>query len=179
MYGLVNKAIQGLVTQEHGFDTWEEVLECAGLDIAGFVGMEAYEDDITYRLVDAASKVLSTPADEILEAFGVYWTKYIADQGYGDLLNISGDNLAEFLGNLDALHTRVAATFPNLSPPHFETRPYDGGLILEYHSQREGLAPMVVGLIHGMAARFGQRVRVSHEGLRKDAGHDSFRIEFL
>lgn len=55
MYGLVNKAIEDMVCKGFGEDVWETIKQKAGIDIEGFISMEAYPDDVTHRLVRAAS----------------------------------------------------------------------------------------------------------------------------
>ena len=48
---------------------------------------------------------------------------------------------------------------------------------LHYHSERPGLAPMVVGMIKGLAARFDVPVLVEQVESRTDgADHDVFRV---
>ena len=171
MYGLVNKAIEGLVRSNHGDDTWNQIVETAGLELSGFVSLESYDDAITYQLVEAASKVLGASAEAILEGFGEYWIIYTAEEGYGQLLERSGDTIEEFLENLDQLHTRVGLTMPHLRPPtiHSDVQA-DGSVRLEYYSEREGLAPMVVGLMRGLARRYGKTAEVEHVERRADNG---------
>ena len=56
MYGLVNRAIQQMVTSHHGEDTWQRIKERADLhDLDFFSTYQAYPDDVTHRLVAAAS----------------------------------------------------------------------------------------------------------------------------
>lgn len=176
MYGLVNKAIEGLVRQQFGDDAWARIKERAGWTGAHFVSMEAYDDSVTYKLVGAASEELKLPPAQILEAFGDYWTTYTIEVGYGDTLGLMGDTLEEFLDNLDALHARVGMTMPGLVPPSFsreEIGPDEW--ILHYSSEREGLAPMVTGLLKGLARRFDETVEL--ETLETDSRTSaSFRI---
>ena len=56
MYGLVNKAIEGLVRQQFGDDAWARIKERAGWTGAQFVSMDTYDDELTYKLVGAASE---------------------------------------------------------------------------------------------------------------------------
>ena len=56
MYGLVNKAVEGLVRERFGEETGEEVKRKAGVDADVFVGMEQCPDDATSKLVAAASR---------------------------------------------------------------------------------------------------------------------------
>ena len=97
MYGLVNKAIEGLVTDNYGKDTWIKVREGAGVGEDEFISNEGYPDKMTYDLVEAACNVLQLPADAILKSFGEYWVLTTASKGYGDLMDAAGDNMADFL----------------------------------------------------------------------------------
>ena len=161
MYGLVNIAIEQLITQRFGPDAWQGVAEKAGVSAHGFVSMEAYDDAITYRLVAAASSELDLTQEQILDAFGEYWILYTAEEGYGELLDLSGSTFEEFLRNLDMMHTRVALSYPELKPPSFRCETgVDGTLELHYTSHRSGLAPMVLGLLRGLARRFGVQISV-------------------
>jgi hypothetical protein len=106
--------------------------------------------------------------------------KYTAEEGYGELMDMSGDNLPEFLQNLDALHARLGITFPKLQPPSFECiETNEDSLTLEYHTHREGLAPMVVGLVKGLGSRFDTEVEVTQTQSKDDgAAHDEFLIHY-
>ena len=162
MYGLVNKAIEDLVTKDHGDDTWDTITQKAGIEEGGFISMEPYDDQLTYRLVGAASEVLEVPVDALLEGFGEFWTTFTAEEGYGDLLDMSGGSFLEFLANLDDLHVRVGLSFPDLKPPSFTLETIDPSLHkLHYRSGRAGLAPMVIGLIRGLAKRFDVNVETT------------------
>ena len=88
MYGLVNKAVHDMVVQQFGEETWEAIRTRAGVTVESFVSMEPYPDDITDRLVGAASETLGIDPHAILRAFGEYWTRYTAQEGYGELLKI-------------------------------------------------------------------------------------------
>ena len=178
MYGLINKAIKSMVTSKFGEPTWQEILEAAGQSNANYISMDLYEDKTTYDLVEAASKVLQIEASKLLEGFGEYWMQFTAEEGFGDLLDFSGATFEEFLGNLDNMHTRVAMIFPDLDPPSFERKEQDDGSYeLHYHTLRGGLAPMVVGMVKGLAARFGIDVTIEQTAAKADGvDHDVFLI---
>jgi hypothetical protein len=174
MYGLVNKAVVDLVVSKFGQDTWNAIKQKAEVDIDVFVSMDGYPDDVTYRLVGAASEILKIPPEKVLEAFGEYWVLYTAKEGYGPMLDASGKTLREFLENLDALHARVALSMPALKPPRFRLVPVDDAtMLLEYHSMRQGLAPMVIGLLNGLSIRFNTPIEVSHTSRE---AHEEFTI---
>ena len=161
MYGLINRAIEQMVTTDHGESGWRRICTRAQADADGFIAMQPYPDDLTYRLVGAASEELQRPAAEVLEAFGEHWILYTAEEGYAELLRAAGSNLRQFLGNLNDLHGRVETIFPEMHLPVFRVEDLAPDRYhLYYGSQREGLAPMVIGLVKGLARRFGQRVEV-------------------
>jgi hypothetical protein len=181
MYGLVNKAIADMVKTKFGEETWQEIRQKASVEDETFLSMEGYPDDVTHRLVKAGSQVLGLSGAQIMEAFGEFWVNYTATEGYGELMDMSGDDLPEFLQNLDNLHARVGVTFPNLKPPSFDS--YEGEneneLTLEYHSEREGLTPMVFGLVKGLGTRFDTEVDISQTQSREEgADHDEFLIKY-
>lgn len=180
MYGLVNKAIEDMVCNRFGEETWETIKQKAEVDEDAFISMEAYPDDLTHRLVRAASEVLLMSPQEILQAFGEYWVLYTAKEGYGEVMDMAGDNLPEFLQNLDNLHARVGISFPQLKPPSFNcTHIQEDSLHLHYHSTRQGLAPMVIGLIEGLGKRFNTEVEITQESSRdQGADGDEFSIKF-
>jgi hypothetical protein len=177
MYGLVNKAVVDLVTTKFGAEAWTKIKQKADVDMDVFVSMDAYDDAITYRLVSAASEVLGLEPAQVLEAFGEWWVLYTAAEGYGAMLDAAGSTLHEFVANLDALHARVALTMPQLRPPRFRVVSAVGDVMtLEYYSTREGLAPMVLGLLKGLAIRFKTKVDIAHA---RREGHDEFTIRTL
>ncbi|MUG99894.1 heme NO-binding protein [Scytonema sp. UIC 10036] len=180
MYGLVNKAIQNMVCSRFGEDIWETIKHKAEVNIDAFISMESYPDDVTHRLVYAASLVLEISPQEILQAFGEYWVLYTATEGYGQMLEMAGSDLSEFLHNLDNLHARVGLSFPNLKPPSFECTEMDEDIMqLNYQSTREGLSPMVLGLVKGLGTRFNTEVEIVQTQNRDEGfDHDEFSIRY-
>jgi hypothetical protein len=177
MYGLVNKAIKDLVEQKFGTATWRRIAAAAGFRNDEFLSMEPYDDDLTYRLVQAGCEELKLQPKDLLDAFGEFWIRYTAAEGYGELLELFGRSFEEFVGNLDAMHSRIALSMPHLKPPSFEfERRADGDHRLHYRSFRPGLAPMVVGILRGLAERFDSEVEVAHLAEASEPGHDVFSI---
>lgn len=162
MYGLVNKALEQLVKTNYCDDTWSEIANRAGVDHS-FVIMKPYPDHITYDLVAAASDVLDTPAEMLLESFGEHWIQYTVDEGYGKTVSLYGDSVEEFLQNMNNLHAQIRLSFPELRPPVIScvSKP-NGQIEVCYQSERAGLAPMLVGLIKGLGKRFSTPVDVEY-----------------
>jgi hypothetical protein len=181
MYGLVNKAIEQHVCTQFGSDAWAAIKRRAGIEDVTFLSMHSYPDDVTYRLVGAASAELNLPADVILRSFGTYWTMYTATEGYGELLKLTGGTLFEFLYNLDNMHARVGLSYPALQPPSFQcTDVTPTSLRLHYYSDRVGLAPMVVGLLEGLSKRFDSPITIDIVAHRDNGDdHEIFEIRLL
>jgi Haem-NO-binding len=180
MYGMVNRAIEEMVTENFGEATWEQIKTAAGVDVEMFISNEGYPDDLTYRLVAAAAQILEMPAEDVLEAFGIYWILHTATEGYGDLMDAGGHSLGEFLGNLPGFHARVALIYPNLKPPTFRTTDVKPtSLHLHYFSSRPGLQPFVIGLVKGLAKKYDSAVQITTLRSRETgADHEEFLVEW-
>jgi hypothetical protein len=92
-------------------------------------------------------------------------------------MHASGRNTYELLAALDEMHARIALSFPELRPPSFGVERAQDGVLVEYRSDRPGLAPFVVGLIEGLGRLYRERVEVRQVESR-DAGapHDRFHV---
>ena len=116
----------------------------------------------------------------MLEAFGEFWIRYTAKEGYGEMFSMFGGSFGEFLHSLDALHTHIGLSFSQLQPPTFSCEDLgEGRYLLSYFSRREGLAPMMLGLLKGLAAVFGKTVEIQQVKARAEVGHDEFHIREL
>lgn len=178
MYGLVNAAVKELVLARFGEEAWRKIAERAQLSTDTFSRMEAYPDAVTFGMVGAASEVLGLTPDAVMEAFGEFWVLYTGREGYGHLFTMGGDSLREFLLNLDELHSRVGQNFSQLRPPSFQFEERsDGGLRMHYLSEREGLCPMVRGLLRGLSQHFHTPLELTHTACRRDgAPHCTFEL---
>lgn len=181
MYGLVNRAIEELVRERFGDEDWEKIKQKANVDVDVFIGLEAYPDSITYNLVGAASEVLNLPAETILEEFGKYWVLYTGKTAYGSLMDSTGTTLFESIRNLDNMHSRISLTMPHLQPPSFQcTDETETSIRVHYYSDRAGLAPMVIGLLSGLAALHHTLVEVKQLSfIAQGDDHDELLITLV
>jgi len=180
MYGMVNKALEDMVTRRQGEDCWERIKQAVDVDVDVFISTEGYPDEVTYKLVGAVSEELEMPVTQVLEEFGRHWVLRTAAEDYGELLDAGGKTLKEFLLHLPVFHTNVALIFPQLNPPRFRYSDVgDLSLKLHYYSDREGLAPFVIGLLKGLSERFSTPVRIEHVTARgQEVDHDVFLIDW-
>lgn len=181
MYGIVNRAIEELIIEKFGAEKWEEVKTKADFKSEGFMTLKPYPDELTFKLVTAASEILDIPVNALLEAFGEYWILYTAERGYGEMLSLAGDSFPSFLKNLNMLHGRVTSLMPELAPPQFECRnESENSIELIYRSHRTGMIPMLYGLIKGLAKRFEKEVKIQEiESSQEDKTTVIFYLEWL
>jgi hypothetical protein len=176
---MVNEAIRQMVSGLHGEECWERIRKEAGCEVEHFHRMDAYPDELTYRLVAAAAAELGVPASELLHAFGEYWVKYARTGGYADFFRAC-DSYAGFLVQLDAMHGRLELAFPDLKAPQFSCIVESPERIeVIYRSHREGLSPFVAGLLTGLGEPFGVTARVENAGgemLRADGVEAHFTV---
>ncbi len=182
MYGLVHDTFRAFVSDKLSAGRWAEMLAECELDERSFVTMQAYDDEVTYKLLLTGARYLETEPAEMLHDFGVYWVNRAdASEWYYKLLDAGGDSLPELLANLDQLHGRVRAQLPKLRPPSFQCLDVsDESLRVRYYSQREGLTTLVQGLLIGIGRRFGTEVEVEIEQTKEDgAPFDQYLVRYV
>ncbi|MCH2180921.1 MAG: heme NO-binding domain-containing protein [Mariniblastus sp.] len=180
MYGLVHRAIRDMVLTHHGPQVWEQIRSESGVGDDAFLAMQSYDDAIVLQLVAAASKVLDISQAECLDVFGQFWVLDTAVKHYGNILDSFGDEIWEFLGNLNKLHDRISSTFQGYDAPSFQLETSeDGTHLLHYRSSRQGLTPFVIGLLKGLAQHFDTElvITVVAEELNDQGQHTKFCLE--
>jgi hypothetical protein len=160
---MVNRAIQDLVESSLDEETWNRIRERAGMPSITFSNTKTYDDAVTYDLVAAASAELDLDPAEVLYRFGHHWILFTGREGWGPLFEMAGDDLRSFVEGLDAMHARVQASMPACRMPSFSVVETEEGVLrVDYRSDREGLAPMVLGLLSGLAEHFDERWEIEH-----------------
>lgn len=178
MYGLINQAVKEMVLTQHGDIMWESIRAQAGVNDI-FISMDQYPEQVTDRLVMAASALLGVSSNDILIKFGHYWVGF-AHRNYDYVLAMSGKNFLEFVKNLNNMHVRVGQWMPDLKPPSFTVSGESKGcFMLHYYSTRSGFAPMVTGLLAGLGERFHTDVDVVHiRGAAQGLDHEQFQVRY-
>jgi len=176
MYGIVNKSIHSLIESEFGSEKWEEVRINAGVETTDFLSNEQYDDSITYRLVAEVASLLQIKEKDVLIKFGHYWILNTGLEKYGSLMWSGGKEFEEFMLNLPSFHTRIMLMYPNLVPPEFLVTKTEDGMLVEYHSERKGLAYFVFGLLEGLSTMFKIAINIEVVQKHDNQNHDLFII---
>jgi len=180
MLGWINQSVEAFITESFGEDKWLRVLEASGVNYP-WLSSCVYADQVTYDIVTTGAEILGVTVEQALEAYGVYFVKFTAAQGYNKLMDALGSNIVEFLSNLNNLHLHLTSTFPDMVAPAFRCENVTPeSLELHYFSARPALWPIVVGVLKGLAKeRWGFPMDV--EMLKgRDSGHDHevFMVRF-
>ena len=169
MYGMVNQGLRAYVEDAHGAAVWQAICADLGVGSHGFERLASYDDAVTYDMVAAISKHTQTPSEDILRVFGTSWVGYAKQTELGKLVRLAGRNFIERVRGLDDMHDRILLTMPHLEPPSFELEDIDENTYkLRYYSHRSGLAPMVIGLLEGLAADSNERVTIEQIKRKSD-----------
>jgi hypothetical protein len=178
MYGLVNQGLKDMVCLDAGQDTWMRICQQVGLSHHDFDLMEPYDDALTAKLVAEIAAELNIDGPEVLTRFGKYWIKFTAHQGYGQIMDLFGKDFKTCLKNLNRMHGHMGSMMPGLKPPRFTV--VDRGsstLEIQYSSTRKGLAPMVHGLLIGLAEKFNEKAEIKLLLREPDDESDRFLVE--
>ncbi|WP_215224599.1 heme NO-binding domain-containing protein [Echinicola shivajiensis] len=155
MYGIVNQTIEDLLTKQYSEEVWKNAKEKIHLKENFFLINKIYSDEMTFKLIAAASEITGKTSDEILRELGKWWIIKVSQEKYGSLMSTGGKNLKEFLINLPAFHTRVMMLYPKIDSPEFEINIIsENKLLIHYSSYRSGLQEFVYGILLGLAELF-------------------------
>ncbi len=156
MYGMVHRAARQMVLDQHGENKWAEILKNSGLGNESFISATVYDDSITVALLETLAQHFNTNVDYILIEFGKYWIQFAYNGDYKSVMNLTGNDLFSFLGNLNRMHDSVQISIPGARLPSFLIEDATQHTIsVTYASDRRGLEPFVEGLLMGLMKHFG------------------------
>lgn len=176
MKGVIFNVVEEVVTERFGADTWDALLERAGVDGA-YTSLGNYEDDEVVRIVSAASKALELSAEEVLRFLGAAGFARLAGR-YPRFLEGHTTSRTVF-GNLNGvIHPQVLVLYPGATVPDFGFRSTDRRIELTYRSAR-GLCHLAEGLAEGAAQYFGETVAIAQSSCRhRDDGECVIVVEY-
>jgi hypothetical protein len=175
---MVNNAIRSFVIESHGPAAWATICDRASADRGEFAAMLPYDDALTMRLLEQGAATMGMTTEALLYEIGRYWVHFAARSSFGPLITFGGAHFEEFLGNLDAIHSKIKASLPKLDPPSFSVEPGSGHTVrVVYRSNRHGLFSFVEGLFAGLSEHFGQHIEIlSFEQLGPGSARWSLRV---
>lgn len=180
MHGLIFEIFEAWIVDDYGIEAWHDAKKTAGCDMKdnAFVTRELYNFDTLVDLVTAASILLHSPAEKILQDYGTYIVGYLFSKEYGALLRCQGSTLRQWLSHLNAMHDHFQKSFPDgdkFCPPVFwcgDCNLEEGCIMLNYFSHRGTIfVPMVVGIVEEIASyHFKVDIKMDRLALQDEDG---------
>jgi len=177
MYGLINRSIQCFLRDMYGHEIWIEVSATAGLGPDGFEALLSYEDELTDKVLSAASLSLEKPVNVVLEDLGTYLVSHPNCEPLRRLLRFGGPTFTEFLYSLDDLQGRAKLAAPEIELPLLDLHENGSGNFTLYCSRgHRGFGNVFVGILRAMADDYGALVMLEHLGSKTGVENISIQI---
>lgn len=161
MKGLVFNLLEDVVTEHHGPDTWDALVEAAGVS-GHYTSLGNYPDSDIEALVAAACAALSLDRNTVLKWFGENAMPLLAER-YPALFEGHTSAKTFVDGVNDVIHAEVRKLYPDAVCPHFRlSEGPDGDLMMDYQSVRR-MCALAEGFVVGAGAYFAEEVQFTHE----------------
>lgn len=158
MKGIVFNLLEEIVVREHGDETWDALLDAAGVD-GVYTSLGSYPDSDLLALVGAASTALSLPADDVVRWYGRNALPLLAER-YPAFFEPHRDARTFVLTLNEIIHPEVRKLYPGAETPDFAFDASDPDrLVMDYRSSRR-LCAFAEGLLLGAGDHFGQQVAI-------------------
>ncbi|QOY92830.1 heme NO-binding domain-containing protein [Massilia sp. UMI-21] len=177
MKGIVFNLMEEAVSAEFGEETWDRLLDEAGLDGA-YTSLGSYDDAEVVRLVEVASRILGIAPQDVLRWFGQRAMPLLVAR-YPQFFAPHASTRAFLLTLNSLIHPEVRKLYPGATPPVFDFDTSDSDtLVIGYNSARR-LCALAEGFMQGAAAHYGQAARLTqprcmHDGADKCVFHVQF-----
>lgn len=160
MHGLINRSLEGFLSETYGASVWRDVAEGAGLGFEHFESMFEYEDWLTYAVLETAAVRLSKSQETILEDLGTYLVSSPNVKSLRRLLRFGGVTFVDFLHSLDDLYDRAKLAVPELELPKFnlQEKGEAGNFKVVCTGPYTGFGRAMLGVLRAMADDYGALV---------------------
>ncbi|WP_107866075.1 heme NO-binding domain-containing protein [Agitococcus lubricus] len=178
MKGIVFNLLEEVVSQHHGVDMWDTLLEDAKLT-GIYTSLGSYPDGDMHALVMAAAQRLSLEPNAVLRWFGQQAMPILA-QRY-PIFFAAHTSTRPFLMSLNhIIHPEVKKIYAGAEVPIFDFQhDPDGSLLMGYHSARH-LCALAQGFAEGAASYYHETLVIDelncmHRGDSKCLFHIQFQ----
>ncbi len=157
MKGIIFNLLETVVRQHHGEETWETLLDAAGLE-GVYTSLGNYGDAEMMRLVAAASRQLDLPPEAVLRWFGRNALPILAAK-YPHFF--TPGSAREFLMTLnDIIHSEVRKLYAGAEVPEFDFEPSSPEVLLLGYRSRRRLCALAEGFVEGTASYYKEQVSI-------------------
>ncbi len=157
MKGVLFNVVQEVVEEAYGDDTWDDLLDDAGL-LGAYTALGDYPDHELVALVAAASLRSGLGPDAVLRTVGRLALPRLLDR-LPPRVPLADEPLAFVRSVNDIIHPEVLKLYPASRPPVFDCEDSGDGLLVRYRSTRS-LPDLAHGLLEAVDDHFEQSVLV-------------------
>ena len=157
--GIIFNLVEEVVTASYGGDTWDSLLDAAGLD-GVYTSLGSYADDDLVALVAAASDALGLPADAVVRSLGEGAVPLLVDR-YPRFFDGHQSTISFLLTLNDIIHPEVRKLYPGAEVPDFDFEMPEASLLIIGYQSRRQLCALAEGFILGAATRYDEQVEIT------------------
>jgi hypothetical protein len=163
--------MEELVVKQFGVEKWKDCLQGADLGQTGTIMTNTdVPDDTAHKMVASISAVTKLSKDQVIEAFGDYWSTVYAPDIYGVYFQ-KAKNAKDLLLNLDHIHTAMTKSMKGAAPPHFTYEWQGDKVLLMHYKSPRGMVEFMPALIRGVAKYYKEKIEVKTTG-------NTLRVQF-
>jgi hypothetical protein len=162
--GIIFNLLETVVTEEHGDDAWDDLLDAAGVE-GSYAALGNYPDAELLRLLALMPEAFGGDRDEQLRWFGRGAMPILAER-YAVFFEQPADTRSFLLTLNNIIHAEVRKLYPDADVPTFDFDPIAGvepppgdSLVMGYQSTRR-LCALAEGFILGAADHYGEAVAI-------------------
>jgi Haem-NO-binding len=156
--GIIFNLAEEVLTQAHGAETWDDILERAGF-VGAYTSLGSYPDEELVGLLRAASEITGIGVQTIVRQLGEGAIPLLAAR-YPQFFAPHTTTRPFVLTVNDIIHPEVRKIYPGADVPEFDFDTSDPNVLaLGYRSQRQ-LCALAEGFIVGAATHYGEEAEV-------------------
>lgn len=166
MKGIIFQIAGAAVSDAHGEDTWDDLLDVARSHGA-YTALGDYPDDELHRIVGAAAEATGTPPEGVVRWLGEAAVPHLA-RAHADLFAAHPNTRSLLLALNTVIHPQVRMLYPHAQPPVFDFDTTDPTVLRMTYRSRRKMCAFAHGLVKGSAAHFGEQAEIEHEACVHD-----------
>lgn len=165
MHGIIHKSLKGYVEAELPDESWDEVMDAAGIEPKLYLPVSHYPDEEVTAIVEALAERTDHTEETLLVDFGEFLVPELLDTFKAHVR----DDWAtiDLLENLRSIYEDIASN-DETSPPDVDTeRVGDDAVAIVYQSELE-LCALGKGIVRGIAATYDETATIEEDACQLD-----------
>lgn len=169
MHGLICKAVEGFIRNQHGAEAWSAARARAELPFDSFEALRDYDAARVEGMLDAIAAVIGHGRDAMFEDIGHWICTHPPLERVRRLIRFTGATFTDLLYGLDEVHDRACMAVPGLNLPNYRLVRVGSG---EYEAISRwsvaGGAALLTGALRAMADDYGTLALIEATGARRE-----------